>query len=79
MRLIGFSELFGLMIILRLSSFQFGLIYFGAQKNVGPAGVVMVIVREDLLGHAAPETPMVFDYTLLAKNNSLLHTPPCYR
>lgn len=58
---------------------QFGLIYFGAQKNVGPAGVTIVIIRDDLLGRALPITPSVLDYKIVAANNSLFNTPPCYR
>lgn len=57
---------------------RFGLIYAGAQKNIGPAGVTVVIVREDLLGHAHPMTPSVFDYAKLAENASMLNTPPTY-
>ncbi|MCI0749779.1 MAG: 3-phosphoserine/phosphohydroxythreonine transaminase [Nevskiales bacterium] len=57
---------------------KFGLIYAGAQKNAGPAGLVMVIVREDLLGQALPITPSVLDYKQMADNESMLNTPPCY-
>jgi phosphoserine aminotransferase len=57
---------------------QFGLIYAGAQKNIGPAGLVVVIVREDLIGRARPETPTVFDYDAVAKNDSMLNTPPTF-
>ena len=57
---------------------RFGLIYAGAQKNMGPSGLTVVIVRDDLLGHAAPETPSVLDYTVQAKNGSMLNTPPTY-
>jgi len=57
---------------------KFGLIYAGAQKNIGPAGVTIVIVREDLLGKALPICPTVFDYTIMAKDNSLHNTPPCF-
>ncbi|MDR3418048.1 MAG: 3-phosphoserine/phosphohydroxythreonine transaminase [Nevskia sp.] len=57
---------------------KFGLIYAGAQKNAGPAGITMVIVREDLLGQALPATPSVFDYKQLADNESMLNTPPCF-
>ncbi len=57
---------------------RFGLIYAGAQKNIGPAGVTLVIVREDLLGDALPVTPGVFDYTQQAKSDSMLNTPPTY-
>jgi len=45
---------------------------------VGPAGVTVVIIREDLLGRAMPSTPAVLDYKILAANNSLYNTPPCY-
>lgn len=58
---------------------QFGLIFAGAQKNVGCAGVTVVIVREDLLGHALQECPIVLDYTVQADMNSLYNTPPCFR
>lgn len=57
---------------------RFGLIYAGAQKNIGPAGVTLVIVREDLLGDALPMTPGVFDYAQQAKADSMLNTPPTY-
>ncbi len=57
---------------------KFGLIYGGAQKNVGPAGLTLVIVREDLLGHARPGTPSFMDYSAMAKEGSMLNTPPTY-
>ncbi len=57
---------------------QFGLIYAGTQKNMGPAGVTVVIVREDLMGHATKATPSVFDYAEQAKNQSMLNTPATY-
>ncbi len=57
---------------------KFALIYAGAQKNIGPSGLVLVIVREDLLGHARPETPHVFDYQAVADNESMLNTPPTF-
>jgi phosphoserine aminotransferase len=57
---------------------KFGLIYAGAQKNIGPAGLVVVIVREDLLGHAMPDTPNVLDYKLMAESDSMLNTPPTF-
>lgn len=57
---------------------KFGLIYAGAQKNMAPAGLTVVIVREDLIGKARPDTPAMFDYKLLADNNSMYNTPPCY-
>jgi len=57
---------------------KFGLLFAGAQKNLGPAGVTLVIVREDLIGEVLPETPTMFDYTIHAKNDSLYNTPPTY-
>jgi phosphoserine aminotransferase len=57
---------------------RFGVIYAGAQKNMGPAGLCLVVVREDLAGHARPETPSVLDYGLMAKNGSMLNTPPTF-
>lgn len=57
---------------------KFGLLFAGAQKNLGPAGVTVVIVRDDLLGHAKPYTPTMLDYAIHAKNNSLYNTPPTY-
>jgi phosphoserine aminotransferase len=57
---------------------RFGLIYAGAQKNVGPAGLCIVIVREELIGKARPGTPMVFDYKAMAEDNSMLNTPPTF-
>lgn len=55
-----------------------GLAFGGAQKNVGPAGVTLVIVREDLLGHALPACPSAFDYRVVADNQSMFNTPPTY-
>ncbi len=57
---------------------KYGLIYGGAQKNIGPAGLTIVIVRDDLLGGALPITPSAFDYTQQAENDSMLNTPPTY-
>jgi phosphoserine aminotransferase len=57
---------------------KFGLIYAGAQKNIGPAGLTIVIVREDLLGHAMKGTPTVLDYKLQADADSMLNTPATY-
>ena len=54
---------------------RFGLIYAGAQKNIGPAGLAIVIVREDLLGRARRETPGVIDYKTMAENDSMWNTP----
>ena len=57
---------------------KYGLIYGGAQKNIGPAGLTIVIVREDLLGKALAITPSAFDYAQQAANDSMLNTPPTY-
>ncbi len=57
---------------------QFGLIYAGAQKNLGPAGLTLVIIREDLLASPLANTPTLFNYQAHAKNNSMLNTPPTY-
>ena len=57
---------------------RYGLIYAGAQKNIGPAGLVLVIVREDLLGGAMKETPDVVNYAIQAKSDSMLNTPPTF-
>jgi phosphoserine aminotransferase len=57
---------------------RFGLIYAGAQKNIGPAGLTIVIVRDDLIGQAAALTPSVFDYKIEADNGSMYNTPPTY-
>ncbi len=54
------------------------VIYGGAQKNIGPAGVTIAIVREDLLGKARPICPTMLDYKIHADNDSLYNTPPCY-
>ena len=56
----------------------FGLIYAGAQKNLGPAGVTIVIIREDLLAKANPNLPVMYRYETFAKNNSLYNTPPTF-
>ena len=57
---------------------RFGVIYAGAQKNIGPAGLVVVIVREDLLGRARADVPTVFDWTAMAADGSMLNTPATY-
>lgn len=57
---------------------RYGLIYCGAQKNIGPAGLTIVIVRDDLIGQALPITPSAFDYKQQADNDSMLNTPPTY-
>ncbi len=57
---------------------KFALIYAGAQKNIGPSGLVVVIVRDDLIGNARPGTPTVFDYKAVAHEHSMLNTPPTF-
>ena len=57
---------------------RFGVIYAGAQKNMAPAGLTVVIVREDLLGWTNPATPSMLDWQLMADNGSMYNTPPCY-
>lgn len=57
---------------------KFGVIYAGAQKNIGPAGLTVVVVRGDLLGNACDETPSVLNWTIQSKSESLYNTPPCW-
>ncbi len=57
---------------------RYGVIYAGAQKNIGPAGLTVVIVRDDLAGETIPGTPTMFDYRKHADNGSMLNTPPTY-
>jgi len=57
---------------------KYGVIYAGAQKNIGPAGVTLVIVREDLIGRALPICPSAFDWKLVAESHSMYNTPPTY-
>ena len=57
---------------------KFGMIYAGAQKNMAPAGLTVVIIREDLMGNARPETPAMLDYKIAADNDSMYNTPPCW-
>ena len=57
---------------------KFGVIYAGAQKNMAPAGVTLVIVREDLLGDVLDYTPDMLNWQLMAENGSMYNTPPCY-
>ncbi len=57
---------------------RFGLIYAGAQKNMAPAGLTVVIVREDLLGKCRDIAPTMLDYKVMAENDSMYNTPPCY-
>jgi phosphoserine aminotransferase len=62
----------------RIEVSKFGLIYAGAQKNIGPAGLTLVIVREDLLGQVPVNTPTMLDYKIHADNDSMYNTPPTY-
>ena len=57
---------------------RFGVIYAGAQKNMAPAGVTVVIVREDLLEYAEPNMPTMLEWKIMAENDSMYNTPPCY-
>ncbi len=57
---------------------KFGLIYAGAQKNIGPSGVTLVVVHRDLLGMAPLNIPTVMDYAVMAENGSMLNTPPTF-
>ncbi len=57
---------------------SFGLIYAGAQKNIGPAGVAMVIIREDMLDRIPQDLPTMLKYSTYVQNNSLANTPPCF-
>ena len=62
----------------RVNVEKFGLIYAGAQKNIGPSGLTLVIIREDLLGMAPLTIPTVMDYAVMAEHDSMLNTPPTY-
>ncbi len=57
---------------------RFGILYAGAQKNMAPAGLTVVIIREDLIGNAQEITPTMFNYQTHAENDSMFNTPPCY-
>lgn len=57
---------------------RYGLIYAGAQKNIGPAGLTLVIIRDDLIGEAHAATPTMFNYAVHAENGSMYNTPPTY-
>lgn len=57
---------------------RYGVLYAGAQKNIGPAGLTLVVVREDLLGKARKELPSILDYKVLADNDSMFNTPPTF-
>ncbi len=62
----------------RLDISRYGVIFAGAQKNIAPSGLVIVIVREDLIGHAPKHIPSMYDYAIQAKNESMYNTPPTY-
>ncbi len=57
---------------------KFGMVYFGVQKNVAPAGMAVVIIRDDLIGKAPENTPSLLDYETMIKSNSMYNTPPCW-
>lgn len=57
---------------------KFAVVFAGAQKNIGPAGVTLVIIREDMLENALPVCPTILNYSIMAKDNSLHNTPPCF-
>lgn len=57
---------------------KYGVIFAGAQKNIGTAGITVVIVRDDLIGHAMKITPTILDFEIQAKNNSIYNTPPTF-
>lgn len=57
---------------------KYGIIYGGVQKNIGPSGMAIVIVREDLIGNSSPICPTMLDYATMAENDSMYNTPPCY-
>lgn len=62
----------------RIDVKKFGIIYAGAQKNIGPAGLTVVIIREDLVGHAKEDTITMLDYKIHVDNDSCYNTPPCF-
>jgi phosphoserine aminotransferase len=62
----------------QLDAFKFGLIYAGAQKNIGPAGVCLVIIRKDMLARVPDNIPTMLKYTTYSSKNSLYNTPPCF-
>ncbi|MDD4583213.1 MAG: 3-phosphoserine/phosphohydroxythreonine transaminase [Eubacteriales bacterium] len=72
------SDLSSMILSEELDLTKFGLVFAGAQKNIGPAGVTIVIIREDLIGLASQEIPTMLNYQIHAKHGSLYNTPPCY-
>ncbi|QCI18853.1 3-phosphoserine/phosphohydroxythreonine transaminase [Buchnera aphidicola] len=57
---------------------KYGLIYAGAQKNIGPSGITIIIIRKDLIGHASKLCPSIFDYNIIYKHDSMFNTPPTF-
>jgi len=57
---------------------NYGIVYGGVQKNIGPAGMALVIIRDDLLNNARDDCPAMMDFTIMAENDSMYNTPPCY-
>ena len=72
------SDMSSMMLSRPVDVSRFGLIYAGAQKNFGPSGLTLVIVREDLIGHATSNVPTMFDYKVQFENGSMYNTPPTY-
>ena len=72
------ADMSSCMLSRRIDVSKFGLIYAGAQKNIGPAGLTIVIVRDDLIGQAVAGTPAMLDYKTHADNDSMYNTPPTY-
>ena len=72
------ADLSSMILSERIDVSRFGVIYAGAQKNIGPAGLTVVIVRDDLLGNALPICPITMDYKTAADNGSMYNTPPTY-
>ena len=62
----------------RVDVSRYGIIYAGAQKNLGPAGVTIVIIRKDLAGHAFEKTPLMLNYQTMIDKDSMYNTPPCW-
>ncbi len=72
------SDMSSLILSEKINVSDYGLIYAGAQKNIGPAGVTVVIVRDDLIGKAPENTSSMLDYKVMADNDSMYNTPPTY-
>ncbi|MEK6558126.1 MAG: 3-phosphoserine/phosphohydroxythreonine transaminase [Candidatus Margulisiibacteriota bacterium] len=72
------SDMSSMILSEKITVTDYGLIYAGAQKNIGPAGVAIVIVKKDLMGHEMPVTPILYQYKATADEHSMLNTPPTY-